>query len=210
MISDSFSLLSSKIIGNIAFFFEPIILSNTFKFLGYDNSYFTMEYGIFNGYSLSLLMMPSFIIAALCTSLIPEISKNYANNNMNMVKKRIRQALAYSFVFGLLVTLFIFIKRDYLLKLIYNTNLGSNYIAALSIFFILYYLEAPLSSILQALNYSKYTMKTTFIGVVLKLILMFILSFLHIGLYSLVIAEAINIIYVVIKNFLKIKKIIGY
>ena len=51
-------------------------------------------------------------------------------------------------------------------------------------------------------------MKTTTIGVFIKLLLMFILSFLHIGLYSLVIAEAINIFYVVYKNYNKLKRII--
>ena len=205
---DSLPLISGKIIGNIGFFFEPIILSNTLKLVGYDSSFFVKEYGIFNGYSLSLLLLPSFIISSLCTALIPEISKNYSQNNIKKVKRRIKQSLFISFIFGLSITLFIYFKKDFLLKLIYNTNLGSNYISALSIFFVLYYLEAPLSAILQAMNYSKFTMKTTTFGVFIKLILMFLLSFLRIGLYSLVIAEAVNIIYVVYKNYFKIKKII--
>ena len=206
--NDSLPLVSSRLIGNIGFFFEPIILSNTFKIVGYPNTYFMEEYGIYNGYSLSLLMMPSFIISSLCTALIPEISKNYANNNIKLVKHRIKQSLFISLIFGIIITSIIFIFRDILLMLLYKTNLGSNYIKYLSVFFILYYLEAPLSSILQALNYSKYTFKTSSIGVIIKLILMFFLSFLRIGLYSLVIAEAINIIYIVLRNYHKIKKVI--
>ena len=206
--NDSLPLVSSRIIGNIGFFLEPIILSNTFKYLGYSSDYFMVEYGIYNGYSLSLLMMPSFVIGAICTALIPEISRNYSNNNLRLVKYRIKQSLLISLIFGIMVTLIIFIFRDNLLYLLYKTNLGSNYVKYLSIFFILYYLEAPLSSILQALNYSKYTFKTTSVGVIIKLSLMFALSFLRIGLYSLVIAEAINIIYVVVRNYTKIKKVI--
>ncbi len=206
--NESLPLISSRIIGNIGYFLEPIILSNTFKYLGYDSSYFTLEYGIYNAYSLSLLMMPSFVIASLCTALIPEISKNYNNNNIKQVKLRIKQSLFISLLFGIITTSIIFIYRDNLLMLLYKTNLGSNYIKYLSIFFILYYLEAPLSSILQALNYSKYTFKTSSIGVLIKLILMFILTLFKIGLYSLLIAEAINIIYVVYKNYTKIKKVV--
>ena len=209
MFCDSLPLISGKIIGSIGFFLEPIILSNTFLLVGYDTSFFLKEYGIYNGYAISLLTLPAFIIASLCTAIIPEISKYYTQRNIKMVKKRIDQSLLISLIFGLLITLFIFIKRDYLLKLIYNTSLGSNYIAALSLFFVLFYLEAPLSAILQALNYSKFTMKTTLVGVIIKLILMFSLSFLKIGLYSLVIAEAINIIYIVYKNYNKIKKILN-
>ena len=206
--NDSIPLVSTKLIGSIGFFLEPIILSNTLLYVGYDSSFFLREYGIFNGYSISLLMMPSFVVSALSTAIIPEISRYYNNKNIKMVKKRIKECLIITFVFGIIFTSLIFINRTYLLDLIYKTNDGSNYIAILSIFFIFYYLEAPISAILQALNYSKYTMKTTTIGVFIKLFLMFILSFLHIGLYSLVIAEAINIIYVVYKNYYKIKRII--
>ena len=208
MVNDSIPLISAKLIGSFGFFLEPIILSNILLFIGYDQSFFLREYGIYNGYSLSLLMMPAFVIVALCTALIPEIAKYYSKNNMKMVKKRIKQTLILTFFFGIVTTSFIFFNRYYLLNLIYNTNEGSNYIATLSIFFILYYLEAPLSAILQALNHSKFCMKTTTIGVIIKLFLMSILSLFKIGIYSLVIAEAINIFYIVYNNYKKIKKII--
>ncbi len=208
LFSESYPLITGKIIGNIGFFLEPIILLNTFKYLGYSSDFFIKEYGIYNGYSLSLLLMPSFIITALCTALIPEISKNYSLKNYKLVKKRIKQSIIICLSFGIIITLFIFFKRDYLLNLLYKNTSGTYYIKYLSIFFILYYLEAPLSAILQALNKAKYSMKITTIGVLIKLIAMFLLSFLKIGLYSLVIAEAINIIYIVYKNITKINKVL--
>ena len=208
ILSDSIPLVSGKLIGSFGYFLEPIILSNTLLYVGYDKNYFLKEYGIFNGYSISLLMMPSFIIAALATAIIPEISKYFNQKNIKMVKKRIKECLIITLIFGIIFTSIIFFNRNYLLNLIYKTDKGSNYIAILSLFFVLYYLEAPISAILQALNYSKYTMKTTTIGVFIKLIVMFILCFLKIGLYSLVIAEALNIFYVVYKNYKKIKRII--
>jgi len=208
ILNDSIPIVSGKLIGSFGFFLEPIILSNTLLFVGYDQSFFLKEYGVFNGYSMSLLMMPSFIVASLSTTIIPEISKYYNQRNIKMVKKRIKECLIITMIFGVIFTSIIFLKRTFLLNLIYKTNDGANYIAVLSIFFILYYLEAPISAILQALNHSKYTMKTTTFGVFIKLILMFLLSFFKIGLYSLVIAEAINIFYVVYKNYKKIKRII--
>ena len=206
--SDSIPLVSGKLIGSIGYFLEPIILSNVLLYVGYDKFFFLKEYGIFNGYSISLLMMPSFIISALATAIIPEISKYYNQRNIKMVRKRIKECLSITLFMGIIFTLFILFNRSYLLNLVYKTNDGTNYIAVLSIFFIFYYLEAPISAILQALNHSKYTMKTTTIGVFIKLFLMFVLSFLRIGLYSLVIAEAVNIFYVVYKNYTKIKRII--
>lgn len=121
-----------------------------------------------------------------------------------MVKKRCHQALKISLIFGILTTIFIFFNKDFLLKLIYNTNLGTSYLSFLCLFFPLYYLEAPLSSILQALNKSKYVMKITTISVFIKLIVMFIFTLFHIGIYSLIISEFINILYIVITYYQKV------
>lgn len=208
LLETSIPLISSHIIGNIGYFFEPIILSNTLIYCGYSSNFFIMEYGIYNGYSIALLLMPSFLIQAICTSIIPEVSRFQSLRKYDLVKKRTKQALLISFGVGLVTTITVFIFKETLLSLMYNTNLGINYINVLAIFFPLYYLEAPLSSILQALGYGKYTLKTTTIGVIIKSITMFLLTLLHIGLYGLVTAEAINIILVVMLNGKKLRKIL--
>lgn len=202
----SLPLVSGKIIGSIGFFLEPIILSNTMKYVGYDTHYFILEYGIYNGYAISLLMLPTFFIVALSTAIVPEISKLYAQKKIKMVKRRIKQALLISFAFGLFCSIFFFIKGEYLLKLIYNTNLGGHYLKILCLFFIFYYLEAPISSILQAMNNGKFVMKVTTIGVIVKLLTMFLFTLLHIGIYGLIIAEAINIIFTVLFSYWQLVK----
>lgn len=208
LFKSSMPLVSSRIIGNIGYFFEPIILSNTLLYIGYSSSFFVLEYGIYNSYSLALLLMPSFLIQAICTSIIPEVSKFYSQKKLNLVRLRTKQAIFISSFIGLITVIFVTIFRKFLLGLIYNTNLGANYILALSPFFTFYYLEAPISSILQGLGYGSYTLKTTTIGVFLKLASLFIFSLLHIGLYGLVISEALNIFFVVFKNGSKLKSIL--
>lgn len=196
----SIPLVSSRIIGNIGYFFEPIVLSKTMLFVGYTQEFFLLEYGIYNGYSIALLLMPSFLIQALCTALIPEISKFKSLHNKKMIKKRTKEALFSSFLLGLVSTIIVVLGRNFFLNLIYNTSYGADYIFYLGFFFPLYYLEAPLSSILQALGYGTYALKTTTLGVIIKLASMFIFTLFHIGLYSLVISEAIDIIFVVVFN----------
>lgn len=208
LVNTSVPLVSSRIIGNIGYFLEPIILSNTLISIGYSSSFFVFEYGIYNSYSLALLLMPSFLIQAICTSIIPEVSKFYSEHEYNLVKKRTKEAIILSSIIGLLTVIFVTIFRSFLLKLIYNTSKGANYILSLSPFFTFYYLEAPISSILQGIGYGKYTLKTTTIGVIIKLLSLFIFSLLHIGLYGLVISEAINIFYVVFQNATKLKTIL--
>lgn len=204
----SIPTVSGRIIGNIGYFFEPIILTNLLLFSGYNNSYILSEYGAYNAYSLALLTMPNFFIGAIATSLLPEISKFNGNNNLKMVKRRIHQSIIFSLIIGIFFSLLIFIFRDKLLFSLYNTTKGSDYIKVLAPFFLLFYLEGVLTSSLQALGYAKVTMNITLYGVIIKLFIMAILSLCHIGIYSLVIAEIINIFFVVFFNFKYLKKYI--
>ena len=197
----SIPTVSSRIVGNIGYFFEPIILTNLLLITGYNNQYILAEYGAYNAYSISLLTMPSFFIAAVATSLLPEVSKFYTDGNMIMVKRRIKQGLLFAFVIGIVFSTFIFLFRDQLLFSLYKTTIGSKYIKILAPIFVLFYLEGVLTSSLQAMGYAKTTMKISLYGVLIKLIFLSILSLCHIGIYSLVISEIINILFVVYLNF---------
>lgn len=202
----SMPTVSSRFIGNIGFFFEPIILTNILLLKGYSSEFIMMEYGAYNAYSIALLSMPNFFVGAISSSLVPEISKFYENKNMKMVKRRFKQALIFSFFLGLSFSIIIFIFRDNLLSLLYNTTNGSDYIKVLAPFFVLFYLESPIISTLQAIGKSKFTMKITFFGVIIKTLAMAVLSLFKIGIYGLVISEIINIIFVVGLNYKEIKK----
>lgn len=197
---------SSRIIGNIGYFFEPIVLTATLTLVGYDNNYILTEYGIYNAYVLSLLTIPSFFVLALNTSLIPEISK-YKDNKKH-VKKRLKQSLIISFLIGLISNTLVYIFTDELLLIVFKTTSGSEYIKFLCPFFVFLYLEGPLASTLQALNYAKYTMTVTIVTTIIKLLTLFLFSLLHIGLYGLLISEIINIYLIIYLNAKKIKKIL--
>ncbi len=203
----SFPTVSSRLIGNIGFFFEPIILTNILLMMGYSMNYILNEYGAYNAYSISLLAMPSFFIQAISSSLLPEISRFYYHNNLKMVKRRYHQALILSLIVGTFFSTIIFIFRDSLLLTLYNTTNGSNYIKILAPFFVLFYLEGPLQSVLQACGKFKVCMFITIITISTKLLTMTILSFCHIGMYALVIAEIIDIILIVWLSIKNIKKI---
>ena len=96
--------------------------------------------------------------------------------------------------------------RNQILNCLYKTTLGSEYIFILAPFFVLFYLEAPLISTLQALGKAKISMKITFYGEIVKLGTLIILSLCKIGLFSLVIAEIVNIFFVVILDFKNLNK----
>lgn len=197
----------SRLIGNIGYFFEPIIITNILIYLGYSNTYITYEYGIINGYVLSLLMLPSFFTMAISQAIIPVVSKSYSNHDILGTKRKIRQGIIFSLVIGIPVTLIFLIIPDIPLKLIYNTTEGILYIKFLSLFFLLSYISTPLSSSLQAMGKANISMRGTLIGMILKLLVLTIGLFI-VGIWGLILSLIIGIIFSTIYSFYHINKIL--
>lgn len=204
ILSISIPTCLSRLVGTLSYFFEPILLTNLLLLNGYSSKFITTEYGILTGYSMQLLLLPSFFSMAISQSIIPLISNAYINKKYNYIKKKIKEIILLSFSIGFIYILLIMMKPDYFMKLIYNAKDGTRYLKVMAPFFILLYIQGPLTSILQSINKSKDAMIGTIIGTIIKIILMIILSYMHMGIYSLIIPIIINIIFVTIHNYLKI------
>ena len=197
---------NTRLIGNIGYFLEPILLTAGLMESGYSLSYITQEYGIIAGYSMPLLLLPGFFTGAVSNSLLPVISKAHASKEYLYIKRKLKQAITISLAIGLPVTIILFIFPEFFLKLIYGTTHGGTYLKALAIPFLFYYIELPFAACLQAISKSKDVMIDNIIGIILKTILLYILSLLHIGIYSFIIASSVNIIYVACNHYRHIKK----
>jgi len=84
----------ARLIGNIGFFLEPIILTFTLKLIGYSSIYINYNYGIITGYVIPLIMTPSFFTMAISQALLPTISKDYALKKKKSVKTKIKLAIS--------------------------------------------------------------------------------------------------------------------
>lgn len=207
ILSISIPTTGSRILGMIGYFFEPIIITSFLLINGYSNNYITYEYGVITGYVMPLLMLPSFFTMAISQAIIPVISNGYSNKKIEYIKNKIKQSLLLSLVIGIIFTVLIMLFPGVIMKLIYNTNEGITYIRLIAPFFLLYYIQVPITSVLQSLNRAKDAFTSTLVGTILKISIMIGLSFLHIGMYPLIIATTVNIIYVTIFNIIKVKKV---
>ena len=153
-----------------------------------------------------MVLLPSFFTMAISQALLPIVSREYANKNIKIVKRKIKQAIFYSLLIGIPVTILFIIIPNIFLKLIYNTNLGISYMRFLAPVCLFQYIQAPLSFSLDAMGKSRDSMIATTIGVVIRCILLFLLSYLKIGLWGLIIAISINVFAVTIYDAKKIGK----
>ena len=194
----------SRLIGNIGYFLEPIVMTYFLLKSGYTNSFIVTEYGIINGYVMPLVLLPSFFTLAISQAIIPVISYNYSNRNYDLVKNKIRQGIIFSLLIGIPCTLIFLFIPHIPLKFIYNTDLGIPYIRVMSIVCLLHYIQSPISSSLQAMGKARDSMMGTLFGMVLRTVVLIIGSSVHIGMWGLVIATSVNIIFVTLYDYGKV------
>lgn len=213
-IKDSLSIsipnTASRLIGSIGYFLEPIILTSSLLYVGYSNQFIITQYGILSGYVLPILLLPSFFTLAISQSLLPVVSNLYSKHDITGTKRKIKQGIFFSLLIGIPATTLLIIFPEIFLKLIYHTTEGINYIQVLAPFCLLQYIQSPLSFSLDAMGKSSDNMKATLYGTIARTGLLFLLSFLKIGIWSLIISTSINILIVTFYNAYKIKKYLKY
>lgn len=198
----------SRLIGSIGYFLEPIIITYVLLKIGYSNNFIVNEYGVINGYVMQLVLLPSFFTLAISQALIPVVSKNYSKGNYKYINKKLKQAIFFSLLIGIPATIIFEIYPDKLLEFLFKTTKGIKYIKVIAPICLLHYIQSPISSTLQSMNSAKISMMGTFIGMILRTIFLFVFSFLKIGLWGLIIATSVNIVFVTIFDFYNVKKIL--
>ena len=208
VLSISIPTTATRIIGTIGYFLEPIILTNVLLKVGYTSSFITTEYGVITAFVMPILLLPSFFTNAISNAMFPIISREYAKKNIKYIKNKLKQSIYLSLIIAVLSTIIINLFPEFFLKFFYKTTFGVNYLRFLSPIFILYSLEAPLGAFLEATNHAKKVTFDNLIGIIVKTFFLFSLSYLKIGLYSLLISMIINILVVSIRHIVWIKRII--
>lgn len=155
---------------------------------------------------MPLLLLPSFFTMAISQALLPVVSKEYVKGNNNSVKRKIKQGIGFSLLVGLPATILFLIIPEFFLSLIYHTNLGVDYMRILAPICLFQYIQAPLSSSLDAMGKSKDVMASATLGMITRTVLLFICSLLKIGLYGLIIAIGVNVIVVTFYSLKKVRK----
>ena len=194
-----------RIIGSIGYFFEPILITLSASISGTNSFYIIKQYGIIEGYVMPILLLPGFFTNAISSALLPVISKAYSDRNITYVKKKIFQAISISLLIGIPFTIFVIVFPEVLLKFMYKTTEGSIFLRLISIPLLLYYIQAPLATVLQSIGKAKYIMTENTKAIILRSFIIFI-GGIFIGIYGFLLAMCINILIVTINYYKHVKK----
>ncbi|ABS23353.1 stage V sporulation protein B [Bacillus cytotoxicus] len=201
----------SRLIGSISYFFEPIVVMQSLAIAGVAASVATQQYGILNGYAFPLLSLPAFITYALSTALVPSISEAMAKRQHQLVEYRLQQALRISLITGGWSVIILYVFASPVLTLMYGSDSATAFIRLLAPCFLFHYFQSPLTSVLQALNLAKAAMMNTFVGAIVKLLVIFILaSRPEFQMMGVALAIAANIITVTFLHYATVLKKITF
>lgn len=166
----------SRIISSFSAFLEPILVAQSLAIAGVATKEATKQYGELTGYAMPLLFLPTFITNSLSIALIPAISESEAIGDERLVHYRIHQAIRISFASGALATIIFSLFSIPILTYMYDTSNASKFIILMAPFFLLLYIQAPLQSALFALDLAKYAMVNSFIGSIVKFVVLVLLA----------------------------------
>jgi len=203
--------LGSRLIGNVSWFLEPIIVANSLAIAGITTSIATKQYGLLTGFAMPLMMLPSFVTSSLSTALVPAISEANTKRNSELVEHRLQQALRFSLLAGGLSVIILYVFADPLMKAMYGNSNGSQFIKIMAPFFLLQYYQGPLQATLQALDMARAAMINSLIGAIVKLAVIFVLaSRPEFGINGAALGIVTSIVLVTLLHFATILKKISF
>ena len=203
----SLPLTGSRLYHCFVNFLEPITLIYVLTQLGLHKSYIQTQYAIISGFVISLLVTPTFFCNIIYRIYLPIATKDLYYHS-KQTYRHLYIALLSCLLVGLPFTIIFYFFPKESLQLLYNTTSGFQELHYMSIPFILYYLQTPLSVILYAKNKNKAMFIISTLECTIEIVLTYILSH-YLFIHSIIVSLFIGIIFTLITSALLTVKIIN-
>lgn len=175
LLNISLPLTGSRLYHCFMNFLEPILLIHVLTRLGLTQNFIQDQYAILSGYVVSMLVTPTFFCTIIYRLYLPIATDDLYYHKSNTFL-HLLYALLICFLIGLSFTLIFYFFPKRSLMILYNTTSGYQQLKYMSFPFLLFYLQTPLSTILQAKNKNKVMFIISMIECTLEIILTYTLS----------------------------------
>ena len=175
LLNISLPLTGSRLYHCFMNFLEPILLIHVLTQLGLTQNYIQDQYAILSGYVVSLLVTPTFFCTIIYRLYLP-IATDDLYYHKSTAFLHLLYALLICLLIGFPFTLIFYFFLKQSLMILYNTTSGYQQLKYMAFPFLLFYLQTPLSTILQAKNKNKVMFIISIIECTLEIILTYTLS----------------------------------
>ncbi|CAH1204300.1 Stage V sporulation protein B [Paenibacillus plantiphilus] len=211
LISLSIPVTTSRMIGSLSYLLESILTARALAAAGLATGIATAQYGALQGMIIPILLLPTALTYSLAVSLVPSLSEAAAAGNTAIIHKRLHQSMRLALVTGAPFIVVMLLFAEPICLILYNhADIAPmlQWIAPIGLFI---YLQAPLQAALQALDKPGTALMNTFIGAVVKLLLiMKLASDPELGIYGAIIAINVNIVLVTILHWISVVRFVGF
>ncbi|MFF2094011.1 stage V sporulation protein B [Paenibacillus sp. NPDC058174] len=207
----SIPVTASRMVGSLSYLLESIFTARSLAAAGIATGKATAQYGALQGMIIPLLLLPTALTYSLASSLVPSLSEAAARGDRVTIHKRMHQSMRLALVAGAPFVVVMGLFAEPLCRLMYNHAEIAPMLQLMAPIGLFIYLQAPLQAALQALDKPGTALMNTFIGAVVKLVLIVQLaSKPEFGIYGALIAININIVLVTGLHYISVLRFIGF
>lgn len=175
LLNISLPLTGSRLYHCFTNFLEPIVLIHVLTNLQISQSIIQKQYAIISGYVVSLLVTPTFFCNIIYRLYLP-VATNDLYYKSNNTFKHLLYVLLACLLIGLPFSIIFYFFPKESLMILYSTTDGYQQLKYLAFPFIIFYLQTPLSTVLQATNKNKLMFIISIIECTLEIIITYFLS----------------------------------
>ncbi|MBW7476248.1 stage V sporulation protein B [Paenibacillus oenotherae] len=211
LISLSIPVTASRMIGSLSYLLESILTARALAAAGLATGIATAQYGALQGMIIPILLLPTALTYSLAVSLVPSLSEAAAKGDMATIHKRLHQSMRLALVTGAPFIVVMSLFAEPICRILYHhADIAPmlQWMAPIGLFI---YLQAPLQAALQALDKPGVALMNTFIGAIVKLLLIVKLgSDPEYGIYGAIIAINVNIVLVTALHWISVVRFVGF
>ncbi|CAM2852895.1 stage V sporulation protein B [Paenibacillus sediminis] len=207
----SIPVTASRLVGSLSYLLESITTAQSLALAGIATGMATAQYGALQGMIIPILLLPGALTTSLATSLVPSLSEAAARKDNKTIHKRLHQSIRLALVTGAPFVVLMYVLAEPLCVLLYDNTEIAPMLKIMAPFGLFLYIQAPLQATLQALNKAGKALLNTFIGAVIKIILILQLaSQPEYGIYGAIIAICINIVIVTLMHSYSVARLVKF
>ncbi|MFD0714004.1 stage V sporulation protein B [Paenibacillus sp. GCM10027626] len=211
LLSLSIPVTGSKMIGSFSYLFESIITARALAIAGIATAAATAQYGALQGMIIPVLLLPTALTYSLAVSLVPSLSEAAAQGDRRLIHKRLHQSMRLALVTGAPFVVVMALFADPICRLLYNYAEIAPMLTWMAPIGLFIYMQAPLQAALQALDKPGTALSNTFIGAIVKLLLIMKLAAMpELGIYGALIAINVNTVLVTVLHWISVTRFIGF
>ena len=167
-------LSASRLIVNFLQSIENIYIPNRLLLYGFNSKTSLSIFGVLTGMALPLVLFPTAITGSVALMLLPVVSEAQASKDWQEIRTVILRTVLICMLLGFLFSIFFLLFGPLLGRILFKNELAGNFIITLSFICPFLYVNGSLSSIINGLGKTIFTLLSNLASLIIRLLFVFI------------------------------------